>query len=105
MDPGAFRDRITFVRSSEALSPAGEPITNDAIQATRWAHIEPLSDTERETGQTVWGVATHRVIVRTIDGLTHFDRILWGSRTLEVVGIVRDNPKTFVTITAFERLS
>ena len=52
-----------------------------------------MSGSERDIGEGLAGIVSHRVIVRYLSGLTPKSRILFGSREFGIVSILDQNEK------------
>ncbi len=88
MRAGLLRHRITAQTVSETADGHGEPVPTWTDLLTVGAKVMPLRGGERMAAQQTQAEVTHKVLVRysaTMAGLTAKDRIVWGSRTLEVL--------------------
>lgn len=78
---------MTLQRCIETQSTTGEITRTWQAQATVWGRVEPLTlDTrERLAGGGLQPEITHVVTLRYMSGLQQKDRLLYGSRVLEIM--------------------
>lgn len=82
-----MRERVIIKRLSESRI-SGEIINVWATLATVWAEVVPRGSRESYRQSQVMSELEYLVRIRRYDGLTTKDRVTWGTRTLEVVGVV-----------------
>ncbi len=64
-----------------------------------WAKITPISSRERMFSQQIQNTLTHRIVIRSFDGLTTEKRILFEGRIFQIHGIARmDEERWFIVI-------
>ena len=93
MRAGRLRHRVSIQTQSTTLDSYGEPSDSWSTDDTVWAAIEPVSGSERDIGEGLAGIVSHRVIVRYLSGLTPKSRILFGSRVLGITSILDQDEK------------
>ncbi|MGE5611151.1 MAG: phage head closure protein [Bacillota bacterium] len=96
---GELRDRVSVLQWSPEQSPewGDQPGYRD-IGISFWAKVEPLSATEKATGNGVQEVISHVVTTRYRCDLSPKDRLLWRGRTLEVVSILESATRSELRI-------
>lgn len=94
MQAGKLRHRVTIQRlvtGSPTQNAGGEPDASWADVATVYASIEPLRGRELLVAQQINSEVTGTIRVRYRAGLTSADRIKFGTRYYDVLGIT--NPE------------
>jgi len=86
---GMMRKRVTLQNVSAVRdSNYGGVTTSAAAAATVWASIDPISARERlRLGENV-AEATHVVKVRYTTNVAQTSRVVYGSRTFEVLSLI-----------------
>lgn len=76
--------------TSETVDEYGEPVLSEIPVMTLWASIEPIAELQlrevlaaTQTQQEI----THRITIRHLDGLDARNRIVFGSRTFEILSV------------------
>lgn len=92
---GDLDRRVTLQRDTgTTVNEHGEPVRNWTALAPRWASIEPLTGQElTQAGAIVAGV-THSVMIRPYAGLTPKDRLLYGTRILNIASVIDPKEET-----------
>jgi len=88
---GELRHRVTIQSATETQDSYGQAVLSFSTLATRWASIEQLSGREFFDASKVAAEVTHRVRIRYMTGITPKMRVVYGSRTFEIVAIT--NPE------------
>ena len=88
MQAGKLRHRIELQTSTDSQNATGENIQSWAKTADLWASIEDLSGRELLLAQQVEAEVTTRVVIRYRAGVTAKQRIVSGSRTLEIESVI-----------------
>lgn len=91
MNIGELRHRVNLQSSSASQNDYGEQTESWTTYTTVWAAIKTLSGRELEHAQQISAEATHRVTARYNSSVTEENRVIFGSRTFEVVSI--NNPE------------
>lgn len=83
------RSRITIQRASVTQNDYGEDVPTWAALGSYWANIRALQGRELEAAQQTWAEARFRIDMRYQRGsdFRRKDRIVWGSRTLDVLDV------------------
>jgi SPP1 family predicted phage head-tail adaptor len=85
---GRLKDRIAIKSPTEVFSPSGETTLNwDTTFATVWADVVGLSSRDILQAQQANVIASHRVRIRSLDGVTPQHRIVYKGRTMEVASV------------------
>lgn len=84
---GSLRNYITIQRRTLAKDAVGQSIATWGTQLQAWAAITPISGTERNEAEQQTAELTHVVTILYRSGLKERDRVLFGSRVLEIVAI------------------
>lgn len=79
--------------SRHAVTGQVQPNAAWTTTATLWAAIEPTEGTERWEAARAQSGATHVVTIRYRSGVTSNQRFLFGTRKLNIVGIVNPREK------------
>lgn len=92
MHIGRMHDRITIQSPTESYSPSGETTLSWSTFAEVWASVDGLSSRDIMQAQQANVIASHRVRIRHMDGVTHLQRVVWRGKTMEVASVTdRDN--------------
>jgi len=86
LDPGKLDKQIIVQRLSET-NLRGELMNVWSTLTTVWAEVLSRGSREVWRAQQAMGELEYLVRIRRYDGLTTKDRVSWGSRTLEVIGV------------------
>jgi len=85
MRPGQLRERVILQRNTPTTSSRGEKVDSWAAYATVWCEVLALRGREYYMAQQTNAEVQFKVSLRYRNDVTAQDRIVWGSRTLEVV--------------------
>lgn len=88
MQSGRLRERVAIQAATVTQNTYGEEIESWATSATVWAQVLPGSVSERfqaAAGQRASEI-THTVRMRFRSDITPKKRLLWETRTLEILG-------------------
>ena len=88
---GRLRHRVTIQSRSQSLNEYGEPSNSWASAGSVWAAVEPARQGEGKEADGRQATATHLVTIRYLAGVDPTDRVVFGSRTLDIVGVA--NPE------------
>lgn len=91
INPGQLRHRVELHSATVARDSYGQPKETFAKYADAWASITPLSMKERTFAEQLQGERTHLVTVRYNSSIDITDRVIFGTRTFEIVSIL--NPE------------
>src|SRR4051794_13485189 len=104
---GKLRDRITIKSPPAAeqdLGELGTPQGDAATFAEVWAQVEQLGGDERAEGDRTAAIATHRITLRWLAGVTTEMSIAWEGRTLGITSAANpDGRKMDLLILAREK--
>lgn len=99
MDAGRLRERVTVQQAAETRNALGETVLSWATYAERWASVEGVSAREALAAGQQDVTITHRVRMRYLSGMTQNMRIVWRSRTLNIISLLEyDNQTEHVAI-------
>jgi SPP1 family predicted phage head-tail adaptor len=87
---GKLRDRVRVQRVAETRAADGGIVETWTDIGRRWAQVQPLAVREYLQAQQVEAEITHRIVMRKPSLVTAKDRLIVGSRTFEVVGVMED---------------
>jgi SPP1 family predicted phage head-tail adaptor len=90
---GTLRHKINLQSKTGTPDEYGEPIESWTTYATVRARISPLSGEELIAAQQVQAETTHNVEIRYRAAVTTTNKIIFGSRTLEIVSIVNPDER------------
>lgn len=85
---GSLRHRIALQSASEDRQGNGEVLLTYSTFATVWASVRPMQGNELESAQQISAIVTHKIRIRYNDTIAPRNRILFDSRTFEVVSIL-----------------
>lgn len=107
MDPGDLDTQITIEAQSSTRDAAGQPLDSWAPitgGTNVWAKIESLSGREALLAQSNQATTTHRITIRTLDGITPRMRATTGARVFNFAAPVRPigTDRQFIEIDAVE---
>lgn len=83
-----LRHVVTVQRGTESQNEYGEARLTWATLTTRRAFVRPLSGRELLMAEQAQSDVTHKVTMREYAGLTSRDRLLFDSRTLNIVSVI-----------------
>ena len=85
---GRLKHRVSIQTQSTTLDSYGEATGSWTTDDTVWAAVEPVNGSEKDIGEGMASVVSHRVILRYFSGLTSKSRLLFGSRVLGIESII-----------------
>lgn len=99
---GAMKERITIEAPQESRNTLGEATLSWATYAIVWASVEGLSSREMLQAQQANAVASHKIRIRFLPGLSHTHRLVWRGRSMEIASVVERENRTMHEILARE---
>jgi SPP1 family predicted phage head-tail adaptor len=102
MQIGRMHDRIAITSPTEAYSPSGETTLSWVPFAEVWANVEGLSSRDILQAQQANVIATHRIRIRHLEGVTHLQRVEWRGKTMEVASVTERDNRTMLELLARE---
>lgn len=93
MKTGNLRHYITIEQQTETFNSEGELVTTWTTYKNVWAEILPLVGREFWASKQVNSETTGKLRIRYIAGVTPKMRIKFGSRILNITGIVNTEEK------------
>jgi SPP1 family predicted phage head-tail adaptor len=94
MDAGRLRERVTVQQAAETRNALGETVLSWSTFATRSASVEGVSAREALAAGQQDVTITHRVRMRYLSGMTQNMRIVWRSRTLNIISLLEYDNRT-----------
>lgn len=85
---GKLRHRVELKSLSQSQNEFGEPVDTWSTFATVWASVEPLRGRELLLAQQANSEVTIRVRVRYNSSIDPTDRVVIGSRILEILSVI-----------------
>jgi SPP1 family predicted phage head-tail adaptor len=105
MRAGQLRNYVTVQTPTITQDSSGQPSETWSTLWTAWASIEPQSASEGLTGEGVLASRSYVVTMRYLASITPRCRISWGSRVLDIVGVMNtDERNQMLTLTCRERV-
>ena len=105
---GKLRNKITIQNTDITTDNHGGYTTGRSTYITAFATITPKAGRQifnESTGERVQNPHTYEFMIRYRSGITETMRILFGSRTFDIVKIDDQNDyNNFITITAIENV-
>ena len=80
-----MRHRISIQSVGSTYDDYGDLSNSWSTDATVWASVSPVSGKQEKIAGELTGVETHSIRIRHRSGVTAHNRILFGSRTFEIV--------------------
>jgi SPP1 family predicted phage head-tail adaptor len=102
MQIGRMHDRIAITSPTEAYSPSGETTLSWVPFVEVWANVEGLSSRDILQAQQANVIATHRIRIRHLEGVTHLQRVEWRGKTMEVASVTERDSRTMLELLARE---
>lgn len=88
MQAGKLRHRVTIQTQTATQGTFGEPADTWTDVDTVWASVEPLSGREFLDARQMQADVTTRVTIRYLAGVIPSMRVKYGTRTLDILGVV-----------------
>ena len=104
IDSGELRQRVTIQVNTPTQDAFGQPQDSWATLTSRWAKIEPNTGAPYIQADTVRNLTSHRITMRHFAGLTPRHRILFGSRTFNVTGLISSEERNIDTVIACQEV-
>ena len=103
---GRLRHRVAIQSQSTTLDSYGETTGSWTTDDTVWAAVEPVNGTERDIGEGVAGIVTHRVVMRYSSDVSPKKRLLFGTRVLNILSSLNpDERDAQLTLMCLEEVS
>jgi len=90
---GRLRHRLEFEKSSLSSDGQGGQTRAWSTRATVSGSLKPLRAEERFYNEQLNHTGTHEVVIRYRDDLESSDRIKFGSRYFQIIGIMNPNER------------
>lgn len=87
MNAGRLHHQLTIQAATETRDAHGQAVRTWAAVATVWGRVEPLRGRELFQAQQAEARVDTRITIRRYAGLTSHHRILFGTRTFELVTV------------------
>lgn len=91
---GHLSERVTLQAPAESRNRMGEVTLEWSDVATVWASVQGLTTRDFLQAQQANVIATHRIVMRFYDGLSHDYRVVWRGRTMEVASVMERENRT-----------
>ena len=103
---GDMHYRVELQSAVDSVDSFGQAIRTWGTYFTCWASVVAQSGVEVQQGSQATGMITYAIVLRTGGySVSIADRILWGSKVLNVQSVVpMDGLKRFVRVSALEVL-
>ena len=90
---GRLKHRLEIQTESTTLDVYGEPTSGWSTDETVWAALEPISGTERDIGEGLAGIVSHRVLMRYTANATPKKRLKYGARIFGIESVLNHDEK------------
>ena len=80
-------ERVTIQTPSADRNQLGEATIEWSALKTVWASVDGLSSREVLQAMQANVIASHRIRIRYLDGVTPHCRIVWRGRTMEIASV------------------
>jgi SPP1 family predicted phage head-tail adaptor len=97
---GELRNLIEVQRASTTPSKTGQPLNTFTTIAMVWAGIVAQSATETQTQQQTKALTHYEITMRYREFILPTDRLKKDDTIYNIVGVVPDRKKTYLTIEA-----
>lgn len=91
---GRLKERLTIQRPNEVRNALGESTLGWEDLATVWGSVDGMSSRDVLQAMQANVVASHRVRIRSLPGVTHECRVIWRGRTMEIASVVDREDRT-----------
>lgn len=88
MNPGELRELIEVQKPQETQNALGEVTQTWVTFATRYASVSTLSSKQALSAMQQGLTITHKIKLRSLDGLNDSYRIRWRNRTLQIISLL-----------------
>ena len=102
MHIGRMHDRIVIQSPTESYSPSGETTLSWEPFAEVWASVDGLSSRDILQAQQANVIATHKIRIRYLDGVTHLQRIEHKGKPMEIASVTSRENGTVLELLARE---
>jgi SPP1 family predicted phage head-tail adaptor len=100
---GSMRERVEIQSLATSRDELGSITETWSELATVWASVRSVSAREYYAARQVNAEVTHRVAIRYRSDVTPLMRLIWGSRTLEIVSALdKDGRERFLELLCTE---
>ena len=103
MNPGELRELIEVQKPQETQNALGEVTQTWVTFATRYASVKTLSSKQAINAMQQGLNITHKIKLRTLEGLNDSYRIRWRERTLQIVSLLQYENYTVTELLCDER--
>ena len=91
--------------TSQTRNAWGDVVEAWATYDTIWAHIKPLSGTERRAAQQAQAEVTHEITIRYHKGVSPIHRVLYKTRVFAINSIInRDERNKEIVMSCTEQV-
>lgn len=102
MHIGRMHDRIAITSPVEAYSPSGETTLSWEPFAEVWASVDGLSTRDILQAQQANVIASHRIRIRFMEGVTHVQRVEVRGKIMEIASVTERENRTVLELLARE---
>ena len=95
---GTLRQRVAVQAKTEERDASGGIVETWTTQHTRWARVEPLRGKELFEAQAVDARLTTKVTMRAYAGLSATQRLVYGTRVLNIVSVMDLDERHITTV-------
>lgn len=88
MNAGDLNKRICLLAPATQRNGTGEELATFTEYAKVWAAVNPLNGRELERGKQIAATVSHEVRIRYRTGVNPKQRIVLGTRTLEINAVI-----------------
>lgn len=85
---GRLRHRVIIEQPDDSRSASGAIVKGWVEFASRWASIQPIRARETFQSKEFISEVTHQVKVRYLEGLTNKMRLVFGTRTFDILEVL-----------------
>jgi SPP1 family predicted phage head-tail adaptor len=89
MNIGKLRHQINIQSSSGSKDSFGDVSDSWSTDSTVWASVDPLNGRELEHALQIHSEVQYKITIRYDANIDARARILWGTRTFEILSIIK----------------
>jgi len=110
IEAGDLRQRISIYSPPTGVDESGQPLDSLpsmdgwTLDKTRWAKIEPNTGSPYIQSDQIRNLTSHRITMRYNPTLTPRQRIIYGTRIFNVVGLISSEERKVDTIAAAQEV-
>lgn len=102
---GDLRHRLAIRSGTPSQGNTGEVTYSWSTDSTVWGSLTPLSGKELESARQIFEEVTYKAIIRYNSSITTENRILFDSRTFEIITIMNQEEKNIYQVLMLKEIT